>query len=308
MPGRVHAILVVRPDGRTPAAFHLRRTLAALAGQTRPVDVLTIVLCGEDAGVTEVAAASDAESVVTTPASTGFAAAIALVAPRLDGDAVWILAQDTAPEPEALNRLAGALELAPSVAFVAPKLVRWDDRSEIVSLGVSMTAFGRTVGMADGELDQGQHDGREDVLGTDVRGILARAGAWRELGGLDPALRGADEGLDLGVRARLSDARVSLVPTAIVATAGDGVAGLPSPLSPPRRRRRAFTSRAAQLHRRLVYAPVVTVPLHWLTLLPLALWRSLVHLVRKEPGLIGPEWAAAVVVAVRLVPIGRARR
>ena len=71
-----------------------------------------------------------------------------------------------------------------------------------------MTRFGRTVGLADGELDQGQHDAREDVLGADVRGILVRADAWRELGGLDPALRGADEGLDLGVRARLSDARV----------------------------------------------------------------------------------------------------
>ena len=77
-----------------------------------------------------------------------------------------------------------------------------------------MTRFGRTVGLADGELDQGQHDGREDVLGTDVRGILARSEAWRELGGLDPALAGADEGLDLGVRARLSGARVALVPTA----------------------------------------------------------------------------------------------
>ena len=139
MPARVHAILVARPDGRTPAAFHLRRTLAALAAQTRPVDVLTIVLCGEDTGVAEVAAASSAESVVTAPASTGFAAALALVTPRLDGDAVWALAQDTAPEPEALSRLAGALELAPSVAFVAPKVVRWDDRSEIVSLGTSMT-------------------------------------------------------------------------------------------------------------------------------------------------------------------------
>jgi GT2 family glycosyltransferase len=308
MPARVHAILVARPDGRTPAAFHLRRTLAALAAQTRPVDVLTIVLCGEDTGIAEVAAASSAESVVTAPASTGFAAALALVTPRLDGDAVWVLAQDTAPEPEALSRLAGSLELAPSVAFVAPKIVRWDDRSEIVSLGTSMTRFGRTVGIADGELDQGQHDARQDVLGTDVRGILARADTWREIGGLDPALLGADEGLDLGVRARLSGARVSLVPGAIMAAAGDGVAGPPSPVTPQRRRRRAFASRVAQLHRRLTYAPLWAAPLHWLTIFPLAIWRSLVHLVRKEPGLIGPEWAAAAVVAVRLVALGRSRR
>ncbi|GAA1946190.1 glycosyltransferase [Microbacterium deminutum] len=308
MPPRVHAILVVRPDGRTPAAFHLRRTLAAVAGQTRPVDVLTLVLCGADATLAEVAASSTAESVVTASAATGFAAAVALVAPRLDGDAVWLLAQDTAPEPEALSRLTGSLELSPSVAFVAPKLVRWDDRTEIVSLGVTMTGFGRTVELADGELDQGQHDGREDVMGADVRGILVRADAWREVGGLDRALDGADEGLDLGVRARFAGARVSLVPGALVAVAGDGVAGPPADLSAQRRRRRAYSSRAAQLHRRLVYAPLPAVPLHWLSILPLALWRSILALVRKEPGLIGPEWAASVVALVRLGAVARARR
>ena len=278
MPARVHAILVVRPDGRTPAAFHLRRTLAALAGQTRPVDVLTIVLCGEDAGVTEVAAASDAESVVTAPASTGFAAAIALVTPRLDGDAVWILAQDTAPEPEALNRLAGSLELAPSVAFVAPKLVRWDDRSEIVSLGVSMTAFGRTVGIADGELDQGQHDGREDVLGHGrarhprPRRRLARARRPRS-GAARRRRRPRPRRARTAVRTRASrSCRRRSSPTA-----GDGVAGPPSPLvaaaatAPGVRVARRRSCTAASSTRRSS-----TVPLHWLSLLPLALWRSLV--------------------------------
>ena len=308
MPARVHAILVVRPDGRTPAAYHLRRTLAALAEQTRPVDVLTLVLCGGDDILAEVAASSAAESVVTAPASTGYAAAVALVSPRLDGDAVWLLAQDTAPERDALARLAGALELAPSVACIAPKLVRWDDRSEIVSLGVGMTRFGRAVGFADGELDQGQHDGRDDVLGADVRGLLVRADAWRELGGLDPALAGADEGLDLGVRARLAGARVSLAPSAIVATAGDGVAGAPTPLTAQRRRRATFSARVAQLHRRLVYAHIAAVPFLWLSILPLALWRTIVDLLRKEPGSILPEWGAAILVMVRPAAVARSRR
>lgn len=307
MPARVHAILVVRPDGRTPAAHHLRRTLAGLADQTRRIDALTIVVCGDDEGVAAVAAASDAESVITAPASTGFAAATAMATLRLSGDAVWILAQDTAPEPEALARLVGALELGPSVAFVAPKLVRWDDRTEIVSLGASMTALGRTVGLADAELDQGQHDAREDVLGADIRGILARADAWRELGGIDHGLVGADEGLDLGVRARLNGARVLLVPTALVAVSGDGVAGLPSPLTGTRRRRRAFASRTAQLHRRLVYAPLPAAPFLWLAILPTAIWRTVLQIVRKQPGLVLPEWGAAVVAMVRLPSVVHAR-
>lgn len=309
---RVHAVLVVRPDGRTPAAFHLRRTLAALAEQTRPIDALTIVVCGGDDHLFEMVDAAAADSVVKASASTGFAAATALVSPHggenVDGDALWLLAQDTAPEPDALARLAGALELSPSVAFVAPKLVRWDDRSEIVSLGVSMTRFGRTVGLADDELDQGQHDAREDVLGADVRGILVRSDAWARLGGLDRGLAGADEGLDLGVRARLAGGRVSLVPAALVATAGDGVAGLPVPLTPQRRRRAVYAERVAQLRRRLAYAPAVATPLHWLSVLPLALWRTVVDLVRKQPGRIASEWGAAAVAFVGIVPVWRARR
>ena len=97
MPARVHALLVVRPDGRPSAAFHLRRTLAALNEQRRPVDALTIVICGEDAAVRELAASSGAESVITASAGTSFAAATTLGTHRLDGDAVWLLAQDTAP-------------------------------------------------------------------------------------------------------------------------------------------------------------------------------------------------------------------
>ena len=307
MPGRVHAILVVRPDGRTPAAFHLRRTLAAIAAQSRPVDELTIIVCGEHEIVAEVAASAPAESVITAPARTRFAEATAIASRRLTGDAVWLLAQDTAPEPDALAKLSGALELAPSVAFVAPKLVRADDRSAIVSLGISVTRVGRAVGLADGELDQGQHDVREDVLGTDVRGILVRAESWRELGGLDRGLRGADEGLDLAIRARLAGARVVLVPTALVAVSGDGVAGPGTGGTIGRRATLAIAARTAQLHRRLAYAHPLAVPFLWLSIFPLAVWRTLLLLVGKQPGLIAPEWAAAALAAVRFRAIARSR-
>lgn len=307
MSARVHALLVVRPDGRTPAAHHLRRTLAALREQTRPVDALTIVLCGADEALTDLAAASGAEGVITAPRTTTYAAALRMATVRVAGDAVWLLAQDTAPEAPALEALLSALELAPSVAFVAPKLVRWDDRAEIVSLGATMTRFGGAVGMADGEYDQGQHDSLTDVLGADVRGLLVRADAWRSLGGVDPALAGADEGLDLGVRARLAGGRVIVAPQARVAAAGDGVAGLPAPLGGARIRRRVYAIRAAQLHRRLAYAHPAAVFFLWLAIVPQALWRTVTALIAKAPGLVAPQWAAALVALVRLDQVARAR-
>jgi len=303
MPARVQALLVVRPDGRVPADLHLKRTLTALTAQTRPLDALTIVLCGTDAAISQLAAQSGAEGVITADRRTSFAQALAMASRRLDGDAVWLLAQDTAPATDALARLAGALETAPSVAVAAPKLVRWNDDGQIVSLGVSMTTLGRTVTLGEGELDQGQHDTREDVLGADVRGLLVRADAWKGLGGIDSALGGADEGLDLGVRARLRGDRVALAPAALVAVSGDGVAGPPAASA----LRAAYADRTAQLHRRLVYAPAALVPLHWLSLVPLAILRSLGHLLAKRPGRIGPEWAAAVVAMLRLGSVARAR-
>lgn len=308
MPARVHAILVVRPHGRGPTDLHLSRTLRALAAQTRRADVLTVVLCGPDETLTRLASESGAEAVIVAGRNTGFAEALRLAGRRISGDAVWLLAQDTAPAPDALARLAGALETAPSVALAAPKLVSWDDPTRIVSLGVTLTRTGRTVGLADGELDQGQHDAGEDVLGSDIRGVLVRAQVWQALGGVDPGLSGADEGLDLGIRARLAGGRVALAPTAIVAVAGDGVAGTPTGRSAGASGRRLYAVRKAQLHRRLVYAPAPVVPLHWLSLLPLALWRTLGHLVAKNPGRIGPEWAASVSVLVGLASVIRARR
>lgn len=308
MPARVHALLVVRPDGRSPSDTHLTRTLNALRAQTRPVEALTIVVCGKDDAVTRVAASSGAEAIISAPRSTSFARALELASRRIEGDAVWLLAQDTAPHPEALARLAGALETAPSVALAVPKLVSWHDDSHIVSFGETLTRAGRAVGLADGEHDQGQHDGREDVLGADIRGVLVRAEAWRLVAGIDPALAGADEGLDLGVRLRLRGGRVVVAPGARIAVAGDGVAGLPEPDSVARRLRIAYAERAAQLHRRLAYAPAAAVPVHWLSLLPLALWRTITALLAKRPEQIAPEWMAAVGAAVRLPGLARARR
>ena len=143
MPARVHALLVVRPDGRPSAAFHLRRTLAALNEQRRPVDALTIVVCGEDAAVRELAASSGAESVITASAGTSFAAATALGTHRLDGDAVWLLAQDTAPEPDALTRLAGPNDArpAPAMAYLWRVPMRSTDECHGVVYSLTPTAW-----------------------------------------------------------------------------------------------------------------------------------------------------------------------
>ena len=297
MSARVHAVLVAR-SGATSLA-RLLRALDALAAQTRRPDVLTIVACGSSStlrGSTRVAEA--AEAVIETKASTTLAAAVALALPRVADDAaLWILTEDCAPAPAALAQLAGALERSPAAAVAAPKLVSDVDEHHIVSFGQSMTRLGRAVDPARGELDQGQHDGMDDALGADARGLLLRAGRGLRL---DPGLGGRDEGLDLGIRARLAGGRMVLAAAARIAV-DDGARAEGTAAD-------AFARRRAQLHRRLSYAPAAAVPLHWLSLLPLALWRSITHLTGKRPAAVLPEWGAAGVALVSGSAVARARR
>ncbi|MCS3842126.1 glycosyltransferase [Microbacterium sp. AK031] len=302
MPTPVHAIIVARPG--SSARAQLLRTLDALTLQTRRADAITLVVCGDGSDVR----ASDVvaglvEGIIQARGGTSYADAVELALPRVaDGAAMWLLAQDTAPHPQALAQLAGALERSPSAALAAPKLVNADNERELVSLGVTMTTLGRSVELAAGELDQGQHDRNDDALGADIRGILVRS-EMRDRLRPDPALAGADEGLDLGVRARLAGARVVLAPSARVSVSPDGAAALPRNAS-----QRAYATRLAQLHRRLSYAPAAAVPLHWLSLLPLALWRTIVHLIGKRPASVFPEWGAAVMAMVRVGAVARSRQ
>ena len=87
--------------------------------------------------------------------------------------------------------------------------MEWDEPERIAGLGRTMTRLGRSVPVVGDELDQGQHDGLSDVLGLDPGAILVRHSVWQALDGFDPALPTVDDGLDLGVRARLAGHRVA---------------------------------------------------------------------------------------------------
>ena len=280
MQARVTAILVARNG-----APYLPRTLEALAAQTRRPDTVAFVdIASSDASAELLAAAGPTQFVTAKPRSS-FGSAIAqsmrAIGPAgSDDEWLWLLSHDNAPAVDALERLLGAVEIAPSVAIAGPKLMRWDQPDVIASFGESMTTRGSSVQLVTNELDQAQHDRRSDLLAVAANGMLVRRTVWAALGGFDPGLPTADAALDLCVRARLAGHRVVSVPSARVA----------SDALPPSSR----VVRSAQLHRRLVYAPVIALPFLWLSLLPLALFRALWHLIAKHPERIGGEFRAAL--------------
>ncbi|TQL48610.1 GT2 family glycosyltransferase [Homoserinimonas aerilata] len=312
---RVTAILVARNGGD-----HLKRTLPALAAQTRAPDTIIAVDAASDDDSEKLLAASGPTQLVSLPprANLAFGAAVAQAARVLgdtdradtagastnaqtkqaqpepadpDSEWLWLLAHDSAPHPRALQQLLAAVEIAPSVAIAGPKVMSWDRPDVIAEFGEAVTRFGTSLLMVEDELDQAQHDVTEDMLGVAMNGMLVRRSVWQALGGFDPGLPSVDAGLDFSIRARLAGHRVIVVPGARVSAAG-------GPEHFGRRSvsaaRRARVARAAQLHRRLVYAPLVAVPLHWLSLLPLAVLRAVGQLLAKHPGFVGGEFAAAL--------------
>ncbi|MCU1545049.1 MAG: glycosyltransferase family 2 protein, partial [Homoserinimonas sp.] len=221
-----------------------------------------------------------------------------------DNEWLWLLTHDSAPEPRALQQLLAAVEIAPSVAIAGPKLMRWEQPDVIAEFGESMTKFGASMPLVEGELDQAQHDVSDDVLGVAAHGMFVRRSLWSTLNGFDPELQSVDAGLDFSIRARLAGFRVVLVPGARVATAGGPEHFGRRTVSASRHARLA---RSAQLHRRLTYAPLAALPLHWLSLLPLAVLRSLWDLLAKRPGTVPGEFSSAFAAAFGGGKVARAR-
>ena len=293
MQARVTAILVARNG-----AQYLERTIAALRAQTRTPDALVAVDTASTDGSADLLMSAVPTQFVSAQGRSSFGSAVrqsltAIGPAASDDEWLWLLDADNAPAPDALAALLGAVEIAPSVAIAGPKLMRWDAPDVIAAFGESMTTRGATVQLVTNELDQAQHDRSSDLLAVAAGGMLVRRTVFAALGGFDPALPTVDAALDLCVRARLAGHRVVAVPSARVA----------SDAQPPR-----FTAvRAAQLHRRLVYAPPLAVPLHWLSLVPIAVIRSLWQLAAKRPARVPGEIAAAFTAA--FAPgVGAARR
>jgi len=232
--------------------------------------------------------------------------ATAQLPPPAADEWLWFLTPQTVPLTGALGRLLAAVDVSPSVVIAGPKLVAAGDADRILSFGESMSRYGATVPLVEDELDQAQHDRSPDVLAVAREGALVRRDVFQALGGFDTGLPRVDAGLELSVRARLAGHRV-------VRVADARVSRLQRPedtgLSRPAPERMRFRmARRAQLHRRLVWAPTVALPLHWLALVPLGIFRAVGRLVLKRPELMGAELAAALMAAVdRTVPAARSR-
>jgi GT2 family glycosyltransferase len=211
---RVIAI-VVNHNGR---AF-LRDTFRGLAAQTRPIDDVLVVDTGSTDGSADWARSRlGDDALMAVRGQFGRAVMTALRDPRTSGmDWLWLLHDDCAPEPEALERLLGEAESRPSACILGPKLVSWTSPDRLQEIGFSIDRTGRAVSpIEDDEIDQGQHDQIRDVFFVSTAGMLVRRGALLNVGGFDERMPAFRDDLDLCWRTHLTGGRVLVVPQARV--------------------------------------------------------------------------------------------
>ncbi len=223
---RVVAVLVTH-GGVTD----LPDALAALAAQTHPrLEALAVDNASTDGTRTRLAELLGPDRVVAADVDLGFSGGVALALDALaardarDGvdpdeaarDLVLLLHDDLVLAPDAVERLAAALEADPRLAIVGPKL-RWrDEPDRLQAVGATIDPTGRVDdGLDPDERDQGQHDERSRVLFVGTPGMLVRRRVLAELGGFDPRTHAFREDLDLCWRAALAGHDVEVVPSAV---------------------------------------------------------------------------------------------
>jgi len=307
---RVSAIIVSH-DGQA----WLSESVAALTSQTRPLDYIVAVdTASRDS--TQQLLKSARIPIINADRNTGFGEAVSMGVKSLRPvlaetiEWIWLLHDDCAPSPTALEFLLQAVQSRPQVAMVGPKLLGWHDRTHLLEAGVSIAGNGaRWTGLEALEYDQGQHDGIHDVLSVSTAGALIRRDIFEELGGFDKNLALFRDDVDFGWRARVAGHTVIAATSAVVFHAQAAAS-----------ERRIIDVEGAFLHRPLLLdrrnaAYVLLANSSWwmipwliIRLLSTALARSIGYLLAKLPGYASDELLAVASLIVKPTLIIKARK
>lgn len=216
-------------------ATWLPAVLTTISRATRPPEVIVGVdAASSDRSAEILTEALGPDRVLTLTGNHGFGAAVArgiesIPRPELSAAAtgdprssetiewVWLLHDDSAPDPTCLEQLLIAADSNQSAGILGPKILGWHDRRLLLEVGVSVTPDGRRfTGLERREHDQGQHDGTRDSLAVSSAGMLIRRDIWDRLEGFNPQLPLFRDDLDFCWRAHRAGERVLVVPEALL--------------------------------------------------------------------------------------------
>ncbi|CAM3893127.1 glycosyltransferase [Nocardioides zeicaulis] len=306
--------LLVSHDG----ARWLPAVLAGLTGQTLPVDRVAVVdTTSRDGSVDLVREAltplGERLVVDVVPGSTSYPAAVrhglGLVPSTADDldEWIWLLHDDSNPEPTALAALLEAAATYPEAAVLGPKLREWPSLRRLLEVGLTISGTGhRETGLERGEYDQGQHDEVREVLAVNTAGMLVRRRVLEQLGGLDEELPIFGNDIDFGWRAAQAGHRTLVVPQAVVFHAEAAHRGVRR--TPLTGRHTHYQERRAALFTSLANVSGRALPWQYVRLFLGSLLRVVGFLAVRSVGEALDELAAALSVHGRPRQVLAARR
>jgi GT2 family glycosyltransferase len=296
----------------------LPRSLAAVTGQTRAPERIIGVDAGSADPSERLLREAGLDAVVSVPGGPGFGAAVRAaleVAPALPPQAeppaqaewLWLLHDDSAPEPDALAALLDGARRSPRACVLGAKARGWNDPSLLLECGLSMTDSGRRItGIQLGDRDQGQRDDEREVLAVGTAGMLVRRDVFERLGGFDPALPTFGADLEFCVRARRAGEEVVVVPQAVLHHRQAGRHGIRT--VPGRQVSPDLAERAAGFHTVLVHTSPLKLPFTSIRLLLRSIVAGLLLLLGGAPRDAAAEVGVWSGVHLRPATVARARR
>jgi len=300
----VTAILVSHDGARW-----LPAVLAGIAAQSvRPDYVLAVDTGSKDESVQLLSDALGHGAVIQEKLTTSFPKAIRRgLAEAPDSEWIWILHDDSNPEPRALENLLSVAALDPKADILGPKLREWPSLRRLLELGVTISGTGRReTGLERGEYDQGQHDDIRPVLAVNTAGMLVRRSVLKELGGFDNRLPIFGNDIDFGWRAARAGHKTLIVPDAVVFHAEAAHRGLRKTALTGRHTHLA--ERTAALYTLLANSTAALLPFQLIRLFFGSLLRVLGFLAVRAPGEAVDELAAVLSVYLKPGTIFAARR
>ena len=211
---------------------------------------------------------------------------------------IWLLQDDAAPAPDALQLLLETVERSTTAAVAGCKQLDWDNRRRLVDVGLKASRwFDRYALVNLDELDQGQYDDRADFFAVNAAGMLVRRDLWEKLGGFDPAIPGPGDDLDFCARVRLAGFRVLVVPAARVFH----VVNRANPMGSP------VAARKAAVFTRLKHAPAWQLPFLVAGAVVSAIYWLFAGFLLKAPGHAVSMFGATIAGLCRPVALVRSR-
>jgi GT2 family glycosyltransferase len=198
-------------------AHHLPTCLDSLHCQTYPNFEVIVVDNGSTDGSLKLLERDYPEvKVVALPENRGFAGGVNVGIRQARGEIIAVFNNDAEADPRWLEELAGGLARHPEAGMATPKVLLFDQRDVINTVGDFYRVDGVPGNRGVWQRDEGQFDREEYVFGAaGVAGAYRRA-MLDEVGLFDESLFSFCEDVDLAWRGQLAGWKCVYVPDAVV--------------------------------------------------------------------------------------------